>query len=148
MTTTAQGLPFFERILATLDAAEAAGGDRRGTMSAGILILDQRAIAGYGDWAIDLRVDESDNPLAELRRIWDARNAGGAASGLNGLINSGNYEEAFRRIDASLALDPGRDAAYLQQAQVYLAMGDTTAAIASLARAIELNPKQYFQILR
>lgn len=148
MQSTAEGLPLAEVLLNVLDAAEAAGGDRRGTQSAGLLILEPRTIADYGDRALDLRVDESQNPLAELRRIYNASIAGGAANGLPALIQAGNYEEALRRINASLELDPLRDAAYLQMADVYIAMGDLPAAIDALAHSIELNPKAYLQILR
>jgi len=145
---TEAGLPLAERLLNVLDAAEAAGGDRRGTQSAGLMIFEQRAIADYGDHALDLRVDESENPLAELRRIYDATLAGGPTSGLNDVIEAGNYEQAMEMVNASLALDPNRDAAYLQMAQIHLAMDDVPGAIDALAQAIELNPKQYYQILR
>lgn len=148
MTTAAEGLPLAERLLAALEAAEAAGGDRRGTQSAGLMIFRPRAIAGYGDHALDLRVDESLNPVPELRRIYNANIAGSAAQGLPALIEAGDYDEALARINASLELDPTRDAAYLQMADVYLAMGDTEAAIEALAMSIELNPKAFNQILR
>jgi len=148
VAATEQGLPFFERILVTLEAAEAAGGDRRGTQSAGIIIYDKRTIAGYGDWAIDLRVDESDNPLAELRRIWNVRIAAEPTQGLNDIIAAGKFEDALARIGRALELDPGRDAAYVQMAQVRVAMNDVPGAVAALAKAIEINPKQYNQLLR
>ncbi|MGV8840545.1 MAG: DUF1028 domain-containing protein [Bauldia sp.] len=148
MTATGEGLPLAERLLAALEAAEAAGGDRRGTQSAGLMIFREQAIAGYGDWALDIRVDESQAPIPELRRIYNANIAGQATQGLAQLIEAGNYEEALVRINAALALDPLRDAAYLQMADVYLAMGDTAAAIEALAMSIELNPKAFNQILR
>ena len=65
-----------ERILAGLDAAEAAGGDRRGSMSAGLLILQPKAVQGFGDRVLDLRVDFSDTPVQDLRKIYDADRAG------------------------------------------------------------------------
>ncbi len=145
---TEAGVPLAERLMQVLEAAEAAGGDRRGTQSAGLMIFEQRAIAGYGDHALDLRVDESEAPIAELRRVYNATLAGRETQGLNDDIAAGDYETAFAKIDAALALDPNRDAAYLQRAQVYLAMEDTAMAIDALATAIGLNPKQYYQILR
>jgi uncharacterized Ntn-hydrolase superfamily protein len=68
---TSAGRPLAERILACLDAAQAAGGDRRGQQSAGLLLV--RAGGGYGglsDIAVDLRVDDHERPLAELRRLF------------------------------------------------------------------------------
>src|SRR6202043_1829893 len=59
-----EGLPFAQRLIAAMRAGEAAGGDKRGRQSAALLI--------YGDeeWpALDLRVDDHADPLAELDRL-------------------------------------------------------------------------------
>src|SRR5216110_1044212 len=61
-----------ERLLDCLDAAQAAGGDRRGQQSAALLVVEKDA--GYGnlsDSLVDLRVDEHGRPIDELRRIFD-----------------------------------------------------------------------------
>lgn len=66
---TAEG-PFSSRLLAALEAGQAAGGDSRGQQSAAILVV--RANGGYGggsDRYIDLRVDDHPEPIAELRRL-------------------------------------------------------------------------------
>lgn len=58
------------RLLTALDAGDAAGGDRRGRQSAALLVV--RDGAGYGgldDVAVDLRVDDHEAPIAELRRL-------------------------------------------------------------------------------
>ena len=57
-------LPFAQRLIAAMRSGEAAGGDKRGKQSAALLI--------YGDeeWsALDLRVDDHTDPLAELERL-------------------------------------------------------------------------------
>jgi uncharacterized Ntn-hydrolase superfamily protein len=57
-------LPFAQRLIAAMRAGEAAGGDKRGKQSAALLI--------YGDeeWsALDLRVADHIDPLAELERL-------------------------------------------------------------------------------
>jgi uncharacterized Ntn-hydrolase superfamily protein len=60
-----------ERLLDCLDAAQAAGGDRRGQQSAALLVAERDAgYAGLSDEVVDLRVDEHERPLAELRRIY------------------------------------------------------------------------------
>lgn len=58
--------PLAARLLAALDAAEAAGGDSRGRQSAGLVV-------GRGeDWRLlDLRVDDHAEPLVELRRLYE-----------------------------------------------------------------------------
>jgi uncharacterized Ntn-hydrolase superfamily protein len=59
-------LPFAERLIAALEAGEAAGGDKRGKQSAALLIYSTEA---YAD--LNLRVDDHAEPLAELRRLYD-----------------------------------------------------------------------------
>jgi uncharacterized Ntn-hydrolase superfamily protein len=53
-----------ERLLAAMEAGEAAGGDRRGRQSAAIRVASRDP---YPD--LDLRVDDHPDPLAELRRL-------------------------------------------------------------------------------
>ena len=60
----ARGLPLAERLLAALEAGEAAGGDKRGKQSAALLIH------GSEEWSdLDLRVDDHADPLSELERL-------------------------------------------------------------------------------
>ncbi|MFT8246736.1 DUF1028 domain-containing protein [Roseomonas sp. BN140053] len=62
--TAGTALPLPERLLAALDAGEAAGGDRRGRQSAALVMV------GAEDFPdLDLRVDDHPEPLAELRRL-------------------------------------------------------------------------------
>jgi uncharacterized Ntn-hydrolase superfamily protein len=59
-----ENLPFAERLIAALQAGETAGGDKRGKQSAALLIH------GEEEWpALDLRVDDHADPLAELARL-------------------------------------------------------------------------------
>lgn len=65
------GTPLAERLLASLAAAQEAGGDRRGQQSASLLVV--REAGGYGgrsDRLVDLRVDEHPTPIRELERIY------------------------------------------------------------------------------
>lgn len=54
-----------ERLVSALEAGQAAGGDRRGRISAALLVGKQ----GAWPW-IDVRVDSHAEPVAELRRIF------------------------------------------------------------------------------
>jgi uncharacterized Ntn-hydrolase superfamily protein len=65
------GAPLVERLLDCLDAAQAAGGDRRGQQSAAILVVGpEQGFAGLSDVFVDLRVDDHERPLEELRRLF------------------------------------------------------------------------------
>jgi tetratricopeptide (TPR) repeat protein len=60
-----------DRLIAAVDAAEAAGGDRRGKQSAALLVERTKGgISGYTDRFIDIRVDDHPNPVTELKRLY------------------------------------------------------------------------------
>lgn len=62
--------PFVERILDALDAAETAGGDARGQLSASLIVVGpERGARPWSDRRMDLRVDAAERPLLELRRL-------------------------------------------------------------------------------
>jgi uncharacterized Ntn-hydrolase superfamily protein len=65
-----------ERLLDCLDAAQAAGGDRRGQQAAALLVVERDAgYASLSDAVVDLRVDDHERPLEELRRIYGLHQA-------------------------------------------------------------------------
>jgi uncharacterized Ntn-hydrolase superfamily protein len=86
------GRPLAERLLGALIAAHAAGGDRRGQQAAALKVV--RDGGGYGgcDIAVDLRVDDSPEPLTELARLYD----------LHRLYFGSTPEEQWVTLDAEL----------------------------------------------
>lgn len=59
-----------ERLLAALDAAEAAGGDYRGRQAAGLVVVSgERDEQPSVERVFDLRVEDHEDPLQELRRL-------------------------------------------------------------------------------
>jgi uncharacterized Ntn-hydrolase superfamily protein len=73
---------FPEKLIAALEAGEAAGGDKRGKQSAALLIFSKEE---YAD--LSLRVDDHAEPLAELKRL---------------------YEKAFERFVGYLTCSPSK----------------------------------------
>src|SRR3954466_12247991 len=70
------GAPLAERLLDCLDAAQAAGGDSRGQQAAALLVVERDGgYAGRSDNIVDLRVDDHELPLTELRRIYGLHHA-------------------------------------------------------------------------
>jgi uncharacterized Ntn-hydrolase superfamily protein len=61
--------PLARRLLAALDAAEDAGGDWRGKQAAGLLVVPAKGKPW--ETVVDLRVDDHEDPLGELRRLLD-----------------------------------------------------------------------------
>jgi uncharacterized Ntn-hydrolase superfamily protein len=60
-------LPLWERLLRSLEAGKAAGGQPDGETSSGLFVVDREPYA-----MVDLRVDLHPTPVAELRRLADA----------------------------------------------------------------------------
>lgn len=86
-----------DRMLAALDAAEAAGGDIRGRQSAAIVVV--RAESTGKPWAdrrVDLRIDDHPRPLQEMRRLLNLHRA-------YEQMNLGDEAVAEERIDQAVA---------------------------------------------
>jgi len=81
-----KGQPLAERLIAALEAGQAAGGDIRGRQSAAILVVKGKPTGKiWKDREIDLRVEDSEYPIRELKRLvklhraYDHMNAGDLA---------------------------------------------------------------------
>ena len=69
-TFEASSGPLAERLIEALAAAQAAGGDRRGQQSAALIVVRRDGgYAGLSDVVVDLRVDDHEAPVEELRRL-------------------------------------------------------------------------------
>jgi uncharacterized Ntn-hydrolase superfamily protein len=63
--------PLASRLLDCLAAAQTAGGDRRGQQSASLLVVERNGgYAQLSDVVVDLRVDDHEQPIEELRRLF------------------------------------------------------------------------------
>jgi uncharacterized Ntn-hydrolase superfamily protein len=62
----APGEPLAHRLIAALEAGEAAGGETGTLRSAAVLVVERETFA-----LVDLRVDSDPAPLAALRRLWE-----------------------------------------------------------------------------
>ena len=59
-----------ERLLTALEAAQTAGGDTRGRQSAALIVVNAKSTGrSWHDESFDLRVDDSPEPLKELRKL-------------------------------------------------------------------------------
>jgi uncharacterized Ntn-hydrolase superfamily protein len=64
-----------DRIMTALEAGQKAGGDRRGKISAAIVVLNEAPTTNSYARNIDLRIDSSKDPVGELRVLFDAYKA-------------------------------------------------------------------------
>lgn len=66
----AEEVPFVERLLRALEAAEAEGGDVRGRQSAAMMVVDgELHTAAWRGRLLDMRIEDHPDPVPELRRI-------------------------------------------------------------------------------
>jgi len=95
------------RLMAALDAAEAEGGDIRGKQSAAMLVVRGDPTGRpWEDRIIDLRVEDSPEPLPELRRLLDIRRAYDADSEADKLDEAGDAAGAKAKRVEAMALAP------------------------------------------
>lgn len=66
-----EGEPLAERLMRALEAGEGAGGDRRGSHSAALIVAEREPIHEARP-IINLRVDLHEDPVKELRRIFES----------------------------------------------------------------------------
>ncbi len=116
-----------ERLVAALEAAQAAGGDIRGQQSAALLVVRGKPTGrSWEDVLVDLRVEDHPEPIRELRRLWalhtayrlsragDADRAIALAPGNRelpfwsaiSLARQGAYDQAAERLRPIVAEDP------------------------------------------
>ena len=96
-----------DRMLAALDAAQAAGGDIRGRQSAAIIVVTGKPTGlAWKDRTFDLRVDDSPEPLVELRRLVKLQRAYNHMNAGDLAVEKKDNEGALREYGAAEKLVP------------------------------------------
>jgi uncharacterized Ntn-hydrolase superfamily protein len=84
-----------DRLLAALDAAQAAGGDIRGQQSAALLVVSGDRSVRPWERKFDLRVEDAPHPLVELRRLVTLQRAYRAATDGDNFVAAGQIDSAL-----------------------------------------------------
>lgn len=96
-----------DRMLAALDAAQAAGGDIRGRQSAALVVVTGKPTGqAWKDRTFDLRVDDSPEPLNELRRLVTLQRAYNHMNAGDLAVEKKDIEGALREYSAAEKLVP------------------------------------------
>jgi uncharacterized Ntn-hydrolase superfamily protein len=104
--------PLADRLMAALDAAEAAGGDIRGRQSAAMLIVSGTSSSQpWQQRLVDLRVEDSADPLGELRRLIGVHRGYQHIDRAEASEVAGDLENALVEFERAGALLAGNDEA-------------------------------------
>jgi uncharacterized Ntn-hydrolase superfamily protein len=136
-----------ERMMQALEAAEKAGGDIRGKQSAAIVVV--RAQSSGKPWAdriVDLRVEDHDKPLEELRRLIRLRRAYNLEDAGDNAIAEKRPEEALKHYEEAAKLAP--EVVELQfWAAVSMYTNDRKSEALKLFRTVFSREKQWVDLV-
>jgi uncharacterized Ntn-hydrolase superfamily protein len=100
------GKPLAERVLLALEAAQKAGGDIRGMQAAAIVVVPGKTMETWNNKSVDIRVDDSPKPLAELRRLYTVHLAYEHMNSGDLAVEKNNMELAMNEYNAAMKLFP------------------------------------------
>ena len=139
-TYLASSGPFARRLLATLHAAQAEGGDARGQISAAMLIVGAARTHEWDGRLLDIRVDQSADPLGELAVLLDAAEAYRRIDDGFTALESGAGDAALAEANGALPALPRDENLQLLRAGALFASGDVAAGSAALRELISNRP--------
>jgi len=134
----AAGGDLADRLIAALEAAETAGGDVRGRQSAALLVVP----ATGESWRtrVDLRVDDHDDPLGELRRLRALHRAYALAGEGDELLATGRDNDAAQCYLRAAELAPGSDELAFWAGLAVAQAGDVAGGAAAIERIAAIHP--------
>ena len=114
-----------DRIMAALEAAQREGGDIRGMQSAAMVIVSGKPTGmSWKDRIIDIRVDDSPQPLVELKRLLNISRAYRHMDRGDELITAKKFDEAGEEYKKASELAPGNPEILFWYAQTLVMAGE------------------------
>ena len=99
--------PLAERMLIALEAGENAGGDIRGKQSAALLVIRGKSTGNvWEDRLVDIRIDDSSEPLVDLRRILEVHRAYEHMNNGDLAVEKNDMEKAMQEYSAAMEMFP------------------------------------------
>jgi uncharacterized Ntn-hydrolase superfamily protein len=138
-----------DRMLAALDAAQAAGGDIRGRQSAALIVVTGKPTGqSWKDRTFDLRVEDNPEPLKELRRLVTLQRAYNHMNAGDLAVEKKDNEGALREYGAAEKLVPDNAEMIYWHAVALVNMGRVEESLPLFKRVfamdrnwIELTPR-------
>ncbi|HUV30350.1 MAG TPA: DUF1028 domain-containing protein [Acidobacteriota bacterium] len=114
-----------DRMMAALEAAEGEGGDIRGKQSAAMIVVTGEPTGmSWLDRIVDIRVDDSPEPLAELRRLLNITRAYDFMNQGDEYIAWKKYDEANEAYARAAELAPGNPEILFWHAVTLVSVGE------------------------
>jgi uncharacterized Ntn-hydrolase superfamily protein len=129
------------RMLAALDAAQAVGGDIRGKQSAALIVVTGKPTGqAWKDRTFDLRVDDSTQPLRELRRLVTLQRAYNHMNAGDLAVEKKDNEGALREYSAAEKLVPGNAEMIYWHAVALVNMGRVNESLPLFRKVFAMDP--------
>ena len=133
-------LPLAERIIKVFEAAERVGGDIRGKQSAALIVVGAEKTSNvWDDKKIDLRVDDSENPIKEIKRLLKVHRAYEHMNEGDLAIEENDMEKALSEYGKAQELFPENHEMSFWKAIALLNNGKKEAAKPILKRVFKEN---------
>ena len=130
-----------QRMLAALQAAQAAGGDIRGQQSACMLVADGTLSDKHWEHLlVDVRVDDSAQPLVELERLLNIQRAYDLMNQGDALLAKDEMKDAQVKYGQAAALAPDIDEIPFWQAVTLADIGKVEEALPVFEHVFRQNP--------
>lgn len=130
-----------DRMLAALDAAQAAGGDLRGQQSAALLVVEgKRRARPWRGVVAELRVEDHTAPLVELRRLLRLQRAYKLVDAADDAAGASRIDDAMACYQQALELAPDHDELQFWAAVALFRQGREEDATALFRKAFAQNP--------
>src|SRR5215204_617674 len=130
-----------DRMLAALDAAQAVGGDIRGRQSAALIVVTGKPTGqAWKDRIFDLRVDDSSQPLTELRRLVKLQRAYNHMNSGDLAVEKKDNEGALREYSAAEKLVPDNAEMVYWHAVALVNMGRVDESLPLFRRVFAMDP--------
>lgn len=137
--TSSRG-PLAERMLMALEAAEASGGDIRGSQSACLLVVRGRTTGdAWKDKLVDLRVDDAPDPIWELRRLLKVHRAYERMNQGDEALENGNMKLAMEHYSTAEAMFPENEEMAYWHAVTLANIGEVKASLPIFQQVFKVN---------
>lgn len=129
-----------EKLMSALEAAQAEGGDIRGKQSAALVVVSGEPTGrSWEDRLIDIRVDDSPEPLKELRRLLNISRAYDHMNMGDEYIASGEMDKAKAEYQKASELAPGNPEIMYWYAVTLVSANEVEAALPVFKEVFEVD---------